>query len=85
MLGVVATLGRKPNLNLLDDADWHRAGGAGFGIACGGEPGIRAFLGDLQRSYPASSLGKEKTQAVFGRFHQWLDAERHPVCFGVQV
>ena len=78
MLGVVATLGRTPNLNLLDGADWHRAGGAGFGIAREGEAGVRAFLADLQRGYPASSLGKEKAQAVFGRFHQWLAAERHP-------
>jgi hypothetical protein len=77
MLGVVATLGRTPNLNDLNDGDWYRAGNAGFGIARDGEAGIRAFLADLQRSYPTSSLGKEGLQAVFGRFHQWLATERH--------
>lgn len=79
MIGAVALHGRTPNLKKLTDADWHRAGEAGFGIAREGEDGIRTFLSELQRTYPYTRAATEKPQAQFGRIYQWLAfGARHP-------
>lgn len=79
MIGVVMLFGRKARPRLLTDADWHRAGAAGFEVASGGEAAILAFLGDLRREYSSASSGNEGVQATYGVFHLWLAARHsHP-------
>lgn len=79
VVGLVADFGRTAKINGMTEADWHRAGHTGFRVAQAGERSIRAFLSELQRTYPASSLGKEGPQAVFGSLHRWLASTgKHP-------
>jgi hypothetical protein len=72
MIGTVATRGRKPKLGAMSDDDWRNAGDAGFKIAAGGEAAIRAWLAELQATYPYSGSATEGPQAQFGRFFTWL-------------
>ena len=73
MLGAVSLFGRTVHLRTLTEADWHRAGDVGFGIAQSGEAGVRAFLSDLQATNPASWNAVDGAQAMFGRLYQWLE------------
>jgi hypothetical protein len=84
MIGAVATRGRKPKIGAMSDDDWRNAADAGFKIAAGGEPTIRAWLAGLQESYPYSGSATEGPQAQFGGFFTWLafgapDARYNPV------
>ncbi|WP_419951735.1 TniQ family protein [Methylobacterium sp.] len=72
MLGAVSIFGPTVPLRTLTDADWHRAGDVGFGIAQSGEAGVRAFLSDLQATNPSSWNAVDGAQAMFGRLYQWL-------------
>ena len=71
MLGVLATLGPKPDLNKLSDADRDHAGQVGFEITSDGETGIRDFLHQVLKNFPDRSA-RNGPQAVFGRLYQWL-------------
>ncbi|MCJ2030446.1 TniQ family protein [Methylobacterium sp. J-043] len=73
MLGAVSLFGRTVHLRTLTEADRHRAGDVGFGIAQSGENGVRAFLSDLQATNPASWNAVDGAQAMFGRLYQWLE------------
>ena len=72
IIGAVAEFGRTPNLKVLTDDDWYRAGAKGFEIASAGDVGIRSFLAELQRTFPDSRGGNDGPQAQFGRLYQWL-------------
>ena len=72
MIGAVAARGRTPYLTRFSEDDWRETGGAGFAIAAGGEPAIRAFLTGLQQSYKRALGGKEMLNAFYGRLYQWL-------------
>ena len=72
MAGAVALYGRTPRITRLTDDQWRAAGGAGFEIVSGGEPSIREFLTRFQSTYERSLGGKEKPNAFYGRFQQWL-------------
>lgn len=75
MLGVLAGLGPKPDLNSLTEDDWDRAGRIGFEIVSGGEAGIRDFLVQVLKSFP-DRTAKNGPQAVFGRLYQWLQFDK---------
>jgi len=72
ILGAVATRGREPKLGTMTDDDWRNAADAGYKIAAGGEPAIRAWLAEQQNSYPYSGSATEGAQAQMGRFFTWL-------------
>jgi hypothetical protein len=72
VLGAVAIHGRDISLKALDDSMWRDAGEAGFAIAAGGEPAIRAFMSNLQRTYaPGKRTANEGPQGVFGTLYKW--------------
>lgn len=72
ILGAVATRGREPKLGTMTDDDWRNAADAGYKIAAGAEPAIRAWLAEQQNSYPYSGSATEGAQAQMGRFFTWL-------------
>lgn len=73
ILGAVSLFGRTIHLRTLTEADWHRAGDVGFGIAQSGEDGVRAFLSDLQATNSTRWNAVDGAQAMFGRLYQWLE------------
>ena len=72
MVGAVYVFGKMQNLDLLGDADWHKAGAEGYGILVGGPVGIDAFLADLRRSHDRGRAVANGPQAWFGRLYTWL-------------
>ena len=74
MLGAVANHGIRFATDALSDADWHKAGAAGYEFAAAGEPGIRKLLTRLQESFQQrkSDWGP---RSVFGRLYEWLAHE----------
>lgn len=73
MLGAVALFGRVLVMRKLTESDWYRAAKAGFAIAHGGEPSIRAFLTELQISGRQRGQPQEGPQATFGSLYLWLE------------
>ncbi len=74
VLGAVAAFGRRRNLNLLDDADWHRASAVGFRVMAGGPDAVDAFLSDLRFSHSGGWAVANGPLAWFGRLYTWLAA-----------
>lgn len=75
MLGVLAELGPKPDLNSLSEDEWDRVGRVGYEIVSGGEAGIRDFLLQVLKGFP-DRTAKNGPQAVFGRLYQWLQFDK---------
>ena len=80
VIGAAATHGIRFRADRLSDAEWHEAGAVGFGIASGGEDGIRAFLSGLQDRF-ASTKGDWGPRLVFGRLYEWLAHESDDVAY----
>lgn len=81
ILGAVALCGRTPKLAKMNDDDWQAAAEAGFAIAKGGADAVRAWLSELQATYPYSRSGNEGPQAIYGAFYKFLQFHAKSVVF----
>lgn len=80
VIGAIATHGIRFRADRLSDAEWHEAGAVGFGIASGGEDGIRNFLSGLQDRV-RSAKGDWGPRLVFGRLYEWLAHESEDAAY----
>ena len=75
ILGAVAFGGRYVAVKAYTHEDWYSAGQAGFEIAAGGEPSIRAFLLEMQETFePYKGVAHDGPQGVFGALYIWAHA-----------
>ena len=81
IIGAVALRGRTPKLAKMNDDDWQAAAESGFAIAKGGADAVRAWLSELQATYPYSRSGNEGPQAIYGAFYKFLQFHAKSVVF----
>jgi hypothetical protein len=74
MLGVLLEYGATPDLNLLTEDQWDRAGTSGFGYTSRGETGIGEALALAHAAHHGA--GRPGRRSVFGRLYEWLSYSR---------
>lgn len=75
MLGTFLVNGPNANLNLMDEAAWHKAGHVGFEVAALGANGIReALQAHLAALAPSARCGR--AQKVLGFLFKWIQFQR---------
>lgn len=68
VVGAVAELGKRVNLDLLGEDEMYRAGAAGFDITKGGAAGIDDFMSRLKREHiPKKNGSADGPQATYGK------------------